>query len=65
MRVTADFNTRFQVISGLVAPWITRLPTEQKIPGPSPGKVDNVRFSTHTMIKQDNKSSNTFTEMLI
>ena len=25
---------------GLVAQWITRLPTEQKIPGSSPGKVD-------------------------
>ena len=24
---------------GLVAQWITRLPTEQKIPGSSPGKV--------------------------
>ena len=25
---------------GLVAQWITRLPTEQKIPGSSPGKID-------------------------
>ena len=25
--------------SGLVAQWITRLPTEQKIPGSSPGKI--------------------------
>ena len=24
---------------GLVAQWITRLPTEQKIPGSSPGKI--------------------------
>ena len=26
--------------SGLVAQWITRLPTEQKIPGSSPGELD-------------------------
>ena len=24
---------------GLVAQWITRLPTEQKIPGSNPGKI--------------------------
>jgi hypothetical protein len=26
--------------NGLVAQWITRLPTEQKIPGSSPGKIE-------------------------
>ena len=26
------------IVTGLVAQWITRLPTEQKIPGSSPGK---------------------------
>ena len=30
---------------GLVAQWITRLPTEQKIPGSSPGKVELLLFS--------------------
>ena len=30
---------------GLVAQWITRLPTEQKIPGSSPGKIDSFLVS--------------------
>ena len=30
-----------RVLQGLVAQWITRLPTEQKIPGSSPGEFDN------------------------
>ena len=28
------------MFSGLVAQWITRLPTEQKIPGSTPGELD-------------------------
>ena len=28
--------------SGPVAQWITRLPTEQKIPGSSPGRFDTI-----------------------
>ena len=31
----------FLSFTGLVAQWITRLPTEQKIPGSSPGKLEN------------------------
>ena len=30
--------------AGLVAQWITRLPTEQKIPGSSPGKIASFAF---------------------
>ena len=41
-------NTKF---SGLVAQWITRLPTEQKIPGSSPGKVGLFRLISHAVGK--------------
>ena len=33
------WNENVIIQSGLVAQWITRLPTEQKIPGSSPGKI--------------------------
>ena len=33
-------------ISGLVAQWITRLPTEQKIAGSSPAEVENPFLKT-------------------
>ena len=37
----SEFNVYYVTNKrGLVAQWITRLPTEQKIPGSSPGKVD-------------------------
>ena len=34
------------MLRGLVAQWITRLPTEQKIPGSSPGVLGIVIFLT-------------------
>ena len=44
-RARLSFHTILHMInSGLVAQWITRLPTEQKIPGSSPGKVDSILF---------------------
>ena len=36
-------------ISGLVAQWITRLPTEQKIAGSSPAEVENPFFQNKTI----------------
>ena len=42
-----DNNQNLLIIytSGLVAQWITRLPTEQKIAGSSPAEVENPFFS--------------------
>ena len=46
-----QFENHFQKItisdnSGLVAQWITRLPTEQKIAGSSPAEVENPFLKT-------------------
>ena len=43
--ITADFRPKIgscwiRASCGLVAQWITRPPTERKIPGSTPGKVD-------------------------
>ena len=35
---------------GLVAQWITRLPTEQKIPGSSPGKIETFNKITNPLL---------------
>ena len=56
VREVCLLHDRAKSHSGLVAQWITRLPTEQKIPGSSPGKVDNI-FPTHHVqfIKQSDR----------
>ena len=38
-------------LSGLVAQWITRLPTEQKIPGSSPGKIAYFFYFLRTWLR--------------
>ena len=35
---------------GLVAQWITRLTTDQKIPGSNPGKLDILRGETNIVV---------------
>ena len=34
-------DSRHTLAGGLVAQWITRLTTDQKIPGSNPGELDN------------------------
>ena len=38
-KFTAFLSPIFESVRGLVAQWITRLTTDQKIPGSNPGKV--------------------------
>ena len=45
LKIISKFNG-FIYISGLVAQWITRLPTEQKIAGSSPAEVENPFLKT-------------------
>ena len=38
--------------------WITRLTTDQKIPGSNPGELDHAIFYAHMYIKSDTRFTN-------
>ena len=40
-KFTAFLSPNFESVRGLVAQWITRLTTDQKIPGSNPGKLES------------------------
>ena len=41
----SDQHPNLQTSAGPVAQWITRLTTDQKIPGSNPGRIETFRFS--------------------